>query len=82
MSGCDVDAKKLIVRELKEVPCKNCDTPLNICMSDCVFTLNRIPDFVFQNFESPPFKNQFFHVFLGKNAVMVKLVKSVSPNFR
>ena len=34
MSGCDVDAKKLIVRELKEVPCKNCDTPLEICMSD------------------------------------------------
>ena len=47
MSGCDVDAKKLIVRELKEVPCKNCDTPLEICMSDCFFELNTIPDSVF-----------------------------------
>ena len=50
-----------LVRGLKEVPCKNCDTPLEICMSDCFFALNTI-----QNFESPPFKNQFFHVFFGE----------------
>ena len=59
-----------LVRELKEVPRKNPDTPLEICMFAC-FRAEYNSKLRLSESKSDPFKNQFFHVFFRKALLLL-----------